>query len=154
MREKTNKKITINSRQTKRVGSSLAKEILKFKNHKGAVVLALKGELGAGKTTFLQGFAKGLGVKEKVLSPTFIIIKKFKLKKANFKHFFHIDCYRIEKPEELLEIGFKEIIANPKHIVSVEWADKIKNVLAKQPNNVIWLNFKIIGKNKREIKRI
>ena len=89
-----------------------------------------------------------------MLSPTFIIIKKFKLKKANFKHFFHIDCYRIEKPEELLEIGFKEIIANPKHIVSVEWADKIKNVLAKQPNNVIWLNFKIIGKNKREIKRI
>jgi len=103
--------------QTKKLGEILAKEILKEKKQKKAFVLGLKGGLGGGKTTFLQGFARGLGIKEKITSPTFIIMKKF-------SNFYHFDCYRIRKPKELLDLGFKEIISNPRNIVAIEFINK------------------------------
>lgn len=133
--------ITSSSAQTKKLGKKLAEEILKQKPEKKAFVIGLAGELGSGKTTFLQGFAKGLGIKEKILSPTFVIIKRF-------NKFYHIDCYRIKKPKELLDLGFKEIISNPKNIIAVEWADKIKKIL---PQNTLWLNFEFINEKKRKI---
>ena len=71
-------------KQTQKLGENFAKEILTLRQTQGkktAVVLGLQGDLGCGKTTFLQGFAKGLGVKEKILSPTFVIQKRFKIKK-------------------------------------------------------------------------
>ena len=80
--------------QTKKLGFQLAKEVLKMKaGKKEAFVLALKGELGSGKTTFLQGFAKGLAVKERVLSPTFIIMKRFLIpgSKTGFLNFYHFE---------------------------------------------------------------
>ena len=70
------------SSQTKKLGESLAKKFLKEKKQKGAKILGLEGDLGGGKTTFLQGFAKGLGLKEKILSPTFIIMRKFKIQNS------------------------------------------------------------------------
>ena len=136
------KKFTTTSyKQTQKLGEKLAKEILNMPKQKMAVVLGLSGNLGGGKTTFLQGFAKGLGVKEKILSPTFVIMKKF-------KNFYHFDCYRFNKPEEILELGFKDIISNPENIVAIEWPEKVKKVL---PKNTIKINFKFIDKNKREI---
>jgi tRNA threonylcarbamoyladenosine biosynthesis protein TsaE len=142
--------LTKSERETKKIGQILAKEVLKT-NFKKPFVLALKGKLGGGKTTFLKGFARGLGIKEKILSPTFILIRKFNIKHrtSNFEHFYHIDCYRIENPKEILDLGFKEIILNPKNIVAIEWANKIKKIL---PKEVVWLDFKIKGKNEREIK--
>jgi len=151
--------------QTKKLGEILAKEILKNKKKKRApkesnlptgraLVLGLEGELGRGKTTFLQGFAKGLGIKEKILSPTFVIIKKFKIRvdscsdSCSFVYFYHIDCYRIEKPKEILDLGFKEIISSPQNIIAIEWAEKIKKIL---PKNTIWINFKFIDKNTRKL---
>ena len=89
--------ITSSSVQTKKLGEKFAREILKNKPKKKAFVIGLEGKLGAGKTCFLQGFAKGLRVKEKILSPTFVILKKFRIKDKNF---YHIDCYRIQKPKE------------------------------------------------------
>ena len=68
---------TTGHKQTQKLGEKFAKEILKLPLQKTAVVLGLKGNLGGGKTTFLQGFAKGLGVGKKILSPTFVIMKKF-----------------------------------------------------------------------------
>ena len=133
--------------QTKEIGKILAKEILKTASKK-ALILGLIGELGGGKTTFLQGFAKGLGIKEKILSPSFVILKRFKIKDLRFKNFYHIDCYRINKPKEILNLGLKEIISNPQNIVAIEWADKIKKIL---PKNSIILKFEFLNKNKRRI---
>lgn len=133
--------ITSSAKQTQKFAENLAKQILKNPPAIGAVVLALQGDLGSGKTTFLQGFAKGLGIKEKILSPTFVIMKRF-------GNFYHIDCYRINKPEEILELDWKKIISNPKNIVAVEWPEKIKNLL---PKNALLIKFKFIDKNKREI---
>jgi tRNA threonylcarbamoyl adenosine modification protein YjeE len=136
--------------QTQKLAQTLAKDILKSKLKKAAFVIALQGELGGGKTTFLQGLAKSLGIKEKILSPTFVIIKRFKIRKksCDFENFYHIDCYRIQKPKEILDLGVKEVILNPKNIVAIEWADRIKKIL---PQNTIVFKFKFIGKLKREI---
>jgi tRNA threonylcarbamoyladenosine biosynthesis protein TsaE len=136
----------------------------------GATVLALQGNLGGGKTTFLQGFAHGLGIKEKITSPTYVILKHFRLpslraKRSNLKvqiasspeaprnddsftDFYHIDCYRINKPEEILELGFEEIISDPKNIVAIEWPEKIKELL---PKDTIEIEFKFVDEKTREI---
>lgn len=143
------KYITTNYKQTQKLGENLAlrlrsgraKDVLKLPPRKSAVILCLQGNLGGGKTTFLQGFAKGIGVKEKILSPTFVIMKRF-------GNFYHIDCYRLKNEKDILELDFKRIIADPKNIVAIEWPEKIKKVL---PKNTILLNFKFIDKNKREI---
>jgi len=79
---------------TKRIAKELAKTILKSPKRKRALVLALKGELGTGKTSFVQGLAKGLGVTGNILSPTFLIVRKYQL--PNTKHLYHIDCYRLK----------------------------------------------------------
>jgi tRNA threonylcarbamoyladenosine biosynthesis protein TsaE len=139
--------ITNSFEETQKLGETLAKQMMESGFKKTAVVLGLQGNLGDGKTTFLQGFAKGLGVDEKILSPTYVIQKRFGIKK-DFENFYHIDCYRLNKPEEILELGWKEIILNPKNIVAVEWPDKIKKFLPKQ---TISINFKSASENQRKI---
>jgi len=134
--------ISKSAKETQKIAKGLAKKILNSKKRKDqAFVLALKGDLGSGKTTFLQGFAKGLGIKEKILSPTFNIYKRF-------GNFYHFDCYRIKKPKEILDLGFREIIQDPQNIMAIEWAEKIKKIL---PKTTQWINFKFISQAKREI---
>jgi len=167
------KYITKNPAQTKKIGELLAKKILETKPSKLAFLLGLEGDLGGGKTTFLQGFAKGAGIKQKILSPTFVIMKKFqmgpkrslggwwegrspnyksqtnsKFQIPKFKTFYHIDCYRILKPKEILDLGFKKIISNPQNIVAIEWAEKIRSIL---PKDIIKIQFSFISKNIRQI---
>ena len=112
--------------------------------------MALEGELGAGKTTFLQGLARGLGITEKILSPTFVIMRNFRIpgEPNGFGKFYHIDCYRIRKPKEILDLGLKEIISSPKNIVAIEWADRIKRAL---PRNSITVKFAFVDKKTRKI---
>lgn len=134
--------------QTVQIGRNLARAILKSRPLKGAVVLALVGNLGGGKTTFLQGLAKGLGIKEKITSPTFVIMKRFNLACLPAGNFYHLDCYRIQKSKDILDLGFKKIISGPKNIVAIEWADKIKKIL---PRKTIWINFKFVDNKTRKI---
>ncbi|HOK00486.1 MAG TPA: tRNA (adenosine(37)-N6)-threonylcarbamoyltransferase complex ATPase subunit type 1 TsaE [Candidatus Pacearchaeota archaeon] len=142
--------ITINEKETKKLGEKLADEVLKKKkNNEKAIIISLEGDLGAGKTTFVQGFAKKLKIKEKVLSPTFLIIKKFKLNKIkNFSNLYHIDCYRIKNFKEIIDLDFEKIISKPSNIVIIEWAERIKEIL---PENIIKLKFFYIDENKRKI---
>jgi len=166
------KYLTTTPRQTKKLGEILAKEVLKTKLKKGALIIGLEGDLGGGKTTFLQGFAKGLGIKNKILSPTFVIIKKFPITElpkemkvkmrtksslpskgrradgVQFSNFYHIDCYRIKKPKEILDLGFKEIVKNPENIVAIEWAEKIRKTI---PREAVWIKFEFIDKTARKI---
>jgi tRNA threonylcarbamoyladenosine biosynthesis protein TsaE len=139
---------TNNLKQTQEIGKELASEILNYKNNNSAIVVGLSGNLGAGKTTFLQGFAKGLGIKEKILSPTFVIQKRFSVKKKNFINFYHIDCYRLKSFKDILELDYKEIIKNPKNIIAIEWPEKMRKLL---PKNTILIKFKYTNKNNREI---
>ncbi|OHA69003.1 MAG: tRNA (adenosine(37)-N6)-threonylcarbamoyltransferase complex ATPase subunit type 1 TsaE [Candidatus Wildermuthbacteria bacterium RIFCSPLOWO2_01_FULL_47_18] len=118
-------------RATQALGSKIAKSILKFPIGKHAAVVSLEGDLGSGKTTFSQGFAKGLGIKQNVTSPTFVIVKPYKIRDTRYKLFYHIDCYRIHKPKELLDLGWKEILKNPRAIILIEWGDQVRRILPK-----------------------
>jgi len=133
--------ITKSAGETQKVGMFLSEEIIKEKKEKNkAVIIALEGDLGGGKTTFVQGFAKGLGIKQRITSPTFVIMKKYDF-------LYHIDCYRIED-KNLLDLDFKEIIDNKHNFVVIEWAEKVKKIL---PKNTLWLKFEYLDKNKRRI---
>ena len=139
--------LTSSVKQTQNLAKKLSKEVLRKEKNK---IIGLEGDLGGGKTTFIQGFAQGLGIKEKITSPTFVIMKRFSILafKEGFNNFYHFDCYRIENPEELLSLGFEKIISNPKNIVVIEWADRVKKIL---PEDILWLKFEIKGENKRKI---
>ena len=116
---------------------------------KGAVVVALDGALGAGKTTFAQGFAEGLGVKEKVKSPTFVLVHTHALKKkARFTMFYHADCYRLESEKDVHAIGLDEAMSNSENIVLVEWARRIKKEL---PKDTIRVTFTYKNERTRKI---
>ncbi len=140
---------TKNLSQTKKIAEKFAKEIINKKDeNKTALVVCLKGDLGSGKTSFVQGFAKGLKIKEKILSPTFILMNKFKINFLEFRNFYHFDCYRIEDSKEMRLINFFEVISNPENIVIIEWPEKIKDLL---PKNAIFIEIKINKKREREI---
>lgn len=135
--------ITQNQKQTQGLAKILAREILKYKNtKKNSLVFGLIGNLGAGKTTFIQAFAKGLGIRSKITSPTFVLMKKY-------GNLYHIDCYRIKDYKDILALDFQEIISNPKNIIMIEWAEKIRKIL---PQDTIWIKFDINGKTARKIK--
>lgn len=141
---------TNSSVQAKKIAGLLTREILADKiKRKNALVLALAGDLGSGKTTFTQGFLRGLGIKNKITSPTFVIAKKYKIQNTRYKYAYHFDCYRIRKSSELFVLGFKEILADSQNIVLIEWPEVVKKVL---PKNSVWINFEHGEKeNKRTI---
>lgn len=136
--------VSKNARQTKKIASNLAKKLVKSGSRTKALVIGLIGELGSGKTVFAQGFARGLGIKGKIVSPTFILMRRH-------GNFYHFDCYRIKKPKEILNLGWKEIISNPQNIVLIEWAEKIKKIL---PKKCVIIKFKHINKYERKISFI
>ncbi len=135
--------ITKNSRETTILGFTLAKKL------KGGEILALRGDLGGGKTTFIKGLGKGLGIKKRILSPTFILMNPYFLKKKKIKFFYHLDLYRLKKPAEVLSAGLLEDLGEPDTIFGVEWAEKIRNIL---PKKTIWVTFKHLGKNSRKVE--
>lgn len=117
-------------------------------NSKGATVLGLFGELGAGKTTFVQALAKALGITETVTSPTFVIEKIYRLTRKPFERLIHIDAYRLESERELVSLGWEDFVKNPKHLIVVEWADKVEHLLPRDTRRVY---FKVTGEDTRTI---
>lgn len=100
-----------------------------------ATVVALVGELGAGKTTFTQVFGQGLGInQEAIRSPSFVLQKIYHLgpRGGPFKQLIHIDCYRLDGVDELQHLNWTEIISDPGNLIVVEWADKIESALPAQ----------------------
>ncbi len=114
------------------MGGRVARSITTEAPGERARVVALCGDLGAGKTTFTQGFLKQIGVKRRIISPTFLIIRPYKIKAKNFNRAFHIDCYRLNKASEIINLGLKEILKDPKHIVLIEWPELVKKYLPKE----------------------
>ncbi len=113
----------------------------------GQEVFVLSGDLGAGKTTFLQGLAQGLGVTGQVNSPTFNILKLYKTKKGSVvKSFCHIDAYRLSSAQDLKALGIEEILADKEMVVAIEWAEKVKAIW---PRNKIKIKFKHLQEDER-----
>ncbi len=134
--------ISSSSSKTREIGKKIAKKIVKNRN---SIVIALFGNLGSGKTTFVKGFAKGMKIEEEITSPTFVIYKKYGGIKG--KTLYHFDAYRITE-RELLSLGFKNIIDNRDNIIIIEWSENIKEVL---PEERIDIEFKFLSEKERRL---
>lgn len=107
-------------------------------------VVALKGDLGAGKTHFVKGVAEALGIeKSKVHSPTFSLIHEY----GGSPPLYHFDCYRMESVREALEIGMEEYLYG-EGVCIIEWPDRILSIL---PETTTWITLETAGKNQRRI---
>lgn len=161
------KQIVTNSfKETRQVGFDLAKKL------NGGEVLALYGDLGSGKTTFMQGLARGLGITKNIISPTFIIMRSYEITRHSGKqkahpeseknrswtsqdddfsarNLYHVDLYRINGEKDVESLGLLELMNQPDNIVAIEWPDKIENLL---PQNRINIYFEYLEDDKREIK--
>lgn len=151
------KQITTNSaKQTFEFAKDFAKTL------KGGEIIGLIGDLGAGKTVFAKGLAKGLGVKKTVTSPTFVLMKVYKIADCRparlatqvagrlpIAELIHIDAYRLRSGGDLKAIGAEEYFNRPDVAVVIEWADKIKKTL---PAKTIFIKFKYAGENSRRLK--
>lgn len=95
-----------------------------------ATVLALHGDLGAGKTAFSQALARRLGVIESVTSPTFVVMRLYPIPDhSHFSQLIHVDAYRVESLRELEVLGLKELLANPHNLICIEWAERVSGLL-------------------------
>ncbi len=116
---------------------------------KEASVVALEGDLGAGKTTFVQAVARAMEVKEHVTSPTFTIMQSYKTEHPVFSKLVHIDAYRLEG-EIKDTIGFEDVQRNPSAIIFIEWPKNILQLLIS-PKDVRTLIFKTVDETTRNI---
>ena len=141
-----NQVLTNSSEQTQKKGQKLGERMRKFleKNGSGALVVALYGDLGSGKTTFIKGLARGLGIKKIITSPTFTLLKEYKNKGINLYHF---DFYRIKHKDEVSDLGLQEYLQKPKSVSVIEWADRIESIL---PREKIAIKFDYVNKNARK----
>jgi tRNA threonylcarbamoyladenosine biosynthesis protein TsaE len=147
------KKQIHSAEEMQKFGAAFAADVLSHAfSKKYATVVALQGELGAGKTTFAQGFARGLGIQEKVLSPTFVIVKEYavptRLASEKFTNLIHIDCYRLQNSRDLQELDWNELAANPRNIILLEWPTRVQDIL---PPDTIYLNFESINESTRQV---
>ncbi len=133
--------------ETQKLAKALAQEIKESQLFNLPLVFSLEGEIGSGKTTFIQGLAKGFGVKEKIKSPTFLIMQRYRA--AGGKNFFHFDFYRVSWEKDLAFVKFKEILKSSQSIVAIEWAKRLRRSL---PSERIDITFEVLDLNLRKIK--
>ena len=124
--------ITKSARETQKVGQRLAQKI------KNGGIVCLFGDLGAGKTTLVQGIARGLGIKQRITSPTFIIMRQY-------GKLFHLDLYRLD---DIKNLGIEDIWQDPSNILLIEWPEKIVHLL---PKNRLEIKMKVLENGHHEI---
>ncbi len=123
--------------ETLKIAGEFTKQICREDAHLGrSTLVGLYGELGTGKTTFMKGVAKYFGINETIQSPTFVIEKIYELPVASsqqpaakFTHLIHIDAYRIEKSDEMINLGWKEIISDPQNLIFIEWPERLEDIM-------------------------
>lgn len=135
--------ITNSFEETQKLGMEFAKKVSDIS------VLALHGDLGSGKTTFIQGLAQGLKITKKIISPTFIIMRSYEIPTPSPKdNFYHIDLYRVHTEADVEELGLIELMNDPDNLLAIEWPEKIQKLL---PEKRLDLYFSYIDEDKREI---
>ena len=123
----------------------------------GATLVTLSGDLGAGKTAFVKGVAKALGITEHVTSPTFVIMRIYPIRDAvrsngagpsNFERLVHIDAYRLKGEHHLHVLGWEELLKDPKNLILMEWPEQAAGAI---PKSALSISFRYSGDNEREI---
>ena len=163
----SHKYISHSPSETKKIAADIIKEVWPttalggppgkaVDRREGSLVLALAGDLGAGKTTFVQGVARFLGIEQTIASPTFILMKRYEIQEeqatslglGGLCNLYHFDCYRLDFSQDILDLGWKEIISTDGNLILVEWAEKIKDIL---PPDTVWVRMESRSENEREI---
>ena len=114
-----------------------------------ATIIALVGNLGSGKTTFVQAVAKALGVKEHLTSPTFVIMKPYELHNHTFKRLIHVDAYRLKHGEELMRLAWPRYAIDPGNLIFIEWPEHVADIIPVDAKKII---FTFIDEHTREIE--
>ncbi len=137
------KKITNGFEETQNAGEEFAKELV------GGDAVLLFGNLGAGKTTFMQGVAKGLGIAKRITSPTFLIVRRYEVNNSKgIERLYHIDLYRTQTENDLKGLGISEIFEDENATIAIEWSEKLENFFPKRG----WkITFETINENIRSI---
>jgi len=154
-------------KETQKIASDLATKIIKSPTSprlaglRRASVITLEGELGAGKTTFVKGFAKALGIKAKIKSPTFVLMKYYpimhyalRIKKtirnpqSVIRKLYHLDCYRVRDHKDLATLDLKSLFKSPDNIILIEWPERVSKIL---PKKLIKVHIDHISKSERKI---
>ncbi|HEY3874811.1 MAG TPA: tRNA (adenosine(37)-N6)-threonylcarbamoyltransferase complex ATPase subunit type 1 TsaE [Candidatus Kapabacteria bacterium] len=136
---------SISEAETIRFGEEFGAKYLRT-----GVVVCVHGELGAGKTHFIKGIAGSLGIDERALtSPTFALANEFECElKAERFTLYHLDCYRFEKPKELLELGVEDYLY-PQHAATlIEWPERIAELI---PEDAIHVIIVVVSETERDI---
>lgn len=124
---------------TERIATAFARTL------RGGEVLLLEGDLGAGKTAFVRGLAKGLGVRDRIMSPTFVLMRvhAVRIKRAGVRnqkilhsafcilHLVHVDAYRVRDPRDLEAIGLLEHVGRPDTVVAIEWGERARSLVRR-----------------------
>lgn len=119
---------------TRRVGAEVAHYLSHLPQlKKGPIVVLLKGDLGAGKTTFVKGFLKFFRIRAYGASPTFVLMKHYKKSKAS-PDLYHLDAYRLSSKEDLEALEFSSVLAQKNALVLIEWPEKVKGM--RYPNSL------------------
>jgi tRNA threonylcarbamoyladenosine biosynthesis protein TsaE len=129
--------------QTLEIGQQIASTLV------GGDILLMYGDLGAGKTTLTKGIAKGLGVDNDITSPTFTLMNMYPVDVGNLKQLVHIDTYRMEDAQELLDIGVQDYLGSPDTVTIIEWPEKIESLLTGK--NIKKIHLEHLGEEKRNI---
>lgn len=129
-------KVKFSKTEIPAISQKILNKIIKKKSNNKAKIIALSGDLGAGKTTLTKEIGGLLGIKNNIISPTFVIMKIYEIDRnseyyQNFKKLIHIDAYRLNKGEELLKIGWKEISCDKDNLIIIEWPERVKSALNK-----------------------
>lgn len=132
--------ITSSEEETENIGKELAQSLCR-----GDSVL-LRGNLGAGKTVFSRGFARGLGITEPVSSPTYTIVQEYELPSGG--RLYHLDLYRISGVNAALAFGVDEFLDDPQGISLIEWPDRIDGIL---PDNAISVEIEHLSDTERRL---
>lgn len=139
--------ITALAQETAEIGKRYGHLLMRRKGRPGPVILCLYGDLGSGKTTFTQGFAQGLGITTRLLSPTFIIVRRYEIPSTE-KFLYHIDLYRLKNADEMEELGLTEIFTDPTAVVVIEWADRLGDTMPGRREDI---HFEVLGSGTHKI---
>ena len=136
--------ITKSPLETQKAAGQILEELEKTDGN----LICIYGEMGAGKTTLIQGIAKTLGVNGRVVSPTFILMRKYPVSGNSFKNLWHIDLYRLNSLEEVRQLGIKELVDERNNLVIIEWARRAEKLL---PQKRLEVNLEYLSIQKRKI---
>jgi len=141
------KQITKSVEETQRIAAEFVRRLTQVGSK--ARVIALCGDLGSGKTTFVQGVAQALGITATITSPTFVIVKTYQTTSPVFTKLVHMDAYRLQGGKEIETVGFSKFTSDPENLVLIEWPERMGDMFLSDIERV---NFTFIDAATREIE--